>query len=404
MSKGDGPREGEDAPKPRPRLPVAIILLGFTSFFTDVGGEMIFTLLPDFLTNVLKADAAFLGLVEGTADTVASLLKLASGSLADKLKRRKPLVLFGYGLTSAVRPLMAIATLPWHVLTVRIGDRVGKGIRSAPRDALIADAAGDTPGRAFGFHRAMDHAGAIVGPLLGLALIKLGLEVHSIFLVAIVPGALATLLLVFVREHRKRAAQPAPVATSGEEKERAPRAKVALPASLKHYLVILLVFSLGNSSDAFVLLRANELGMSPQIVWVVLHVAKFASSYLAGDLSDRVRRTNLVLIGWVVYAASYAGFGFAAASWQMWPIILVYGCYFGLTEPAEKALVKDLAPADARGRAFGYYNFVIGIAAFPASLLTGALWKVGPAIALAVSGGLAALAALMLVAWRRRHA
>jgi MFS family permease len=401
----DSVHEPSDVPpKARPRLPLTIVLLGLTSFFTDVGGEMIFALLPAFLTDVLHAQPAYLGLVEGAADTVASMLKLGSGYLADHLKRKKPLVIIGYALTSAARPLMAIAAAPWQVLVVRVSDRVGKGIRSSPRDALIADAAGDTPGRAFGFHRAMDHAGAIVGPVLGFLLAEIcGLEIRTVFWVAIVPGAIATLLLFFVREgafrppvapdqgaFRTAAAGPAPA--------REPPAR--LPASLKQYLAILLVFSLGNSSDAFVLLRAKDHDMSPLAVWAVLHVAKFVSSYVAGDLSDRVPRTNLVLIGWVVYAASYAGFGLAAAPWQMWALVVVYGFYYGLTEPAEKALVRDLAPQAARGRAFGLYNLVIGITALPAGILTGELWRVSAALALGVSAGLAALSALLLVVWR----
>ena len=191
----------------RSRLPLAVVLLGFTSLFTDIGTEMIFPLLPVFLTETLKAGPAYLGLVEGAADTVASLLKLASGVIADKVPKRKPLVLLGYGIASAARPFVALATAPWHVLAVRLTDRVGKGIRSSPRDAIIADAAGDKAGRAFGFHQAMDNVGAVVGPLLATALIGLSLSLRTVFWIAVIPGAIATLLVAVVKEPAREKAR-----------------------------------------------------------------------------------------------------------------------------------------------------------------------------------------------------
>ncbi len=380
------------------------MLLGFTSLATDIGTEMIFPLLPLFLVGTLGAGAEFLGLVEGLADTVSSLLKLVAGSLSDRLGKRKPLVVFGYALASAARPLVAIATAPWHVLAVRVTDRIGKGLRSAPRDALIADAAEKGgAGRAFGFHQAMDHTGAVVGPLLATALLALGVSVRNVFWLAVVPGVIATLLVLLVKE---RASTPSatPTATTTAT---ATTTKAPLPAQLKSYLAIVLVFSLGNSSDAFLLLRARELGVTTTLIpvlWTVLNLTKVVSAWLGGDLSDRVPRSRLILIGWAVYAATYLVLGVATESWHAWAIFIVYGAYYGLTEPAEKALVRDIAPAEMRGRAFGYYNLVVGVTALPAGLLTGFLWKTyGHQVALGCGAAIAAVSGVLLLVWNARQ-
>lgn len=382
---------------PRPRLPPAVIALGFTSFFTDVGSEMIFPLLPVFLAS-LGAAPAFLGLVEGLADATASLLKLVSGYVADRAPRKKPLVLWGYGVASVVRPLMALAVAPWQVLAIRVTDRVGKGIRSAPRDVLIAGSAtpGET-GRAFGFHRAMDHAGAVVGPLVATALLGLGLSMRQVFWIALVPGLLSVAAVLTVRE-------PAGEARAAREVVQ-PMRGGRLGGSLRAYLAILALFSLGNSSDAFLLLRARELGVpvaSLPLLWTTFHVAKLVSSYLGGDWSDRLPRAKLIVSGWLVYAFTYLAFAAATQAWQAWALFVVYGVYYGLTEPAEKALVKDLAPSHVRGRAYGFYNFIIGVSAVPAGLLTGWLWQSwSPAVALATGAGLAAAASVALIVWAR---
>jgi len=372
--------------RPRPRLPAAIIALGFTSLFTDIGTEMIFPLLPAFVAS-LGAAPAFLGLVEGLADATSSLLKLASGYVAEG-RSKKRLVLFGYGLASLARPLVALATAPWHVLAVRLTDRVGKGIRTAPRDALIADAVPeDQVGRAFGFHSAMDHAGAVLGPLIATGLLALGWQVRSVFWFALVPGALAMLALLTVREPK-----PLALAENTARDEKAP----ALPKPLRRYFAILALFSLGNSSDAFLLLRAKELGVSVvslPLLWAVFNGTKVLSARYGGAWSDSIQRTKLIVSGWAVYAVTYLAFGVARQAWQMWALFCVYGLYYGLTEPAEKALVRDLAPAQARGRAYGFYNFIVGVSAIPAGLLTGWLWQTwGPQVAL-VSGAVIALAA-----------
>jgi MFS family permease len=388
--------------RPRLRLPAAVILLGFTSLFTDVGTEMIFPLLPVFLTEVLKAGPAYIGLVEGAADTVSSLLKLASGVVADRVPRRKPLVLFGYGLASAVRPFVALATQPWHVLAVRVTDRVGKGIRGSPRDALIADAAGDRAGRAFGYQSAMDNLGAVVGPLIATALVAMHVSLRGVFWIAVIPGVIATALVVAVREPAR---PPAPPHTTVE----GVRAAGVLTPTLTSYLGILALFSLGNSSDGFLLLRAHSLGLSTAeipVLWSVLNASKVVWAWLGGDLADRVPRARLIAIGWVVYALVYAGLGEATAEWQVWALFILYGVFYGLTEPVEKALLKDLVRQDQRGRAYGAYNFVVGITALPAGLMTGLLWRTwGPARALEVASVLAGTAGMAILAWdawRRR--
>jgi MFS family permease len=379
----------------RRRLPVAVVLLGFTSLFTDLGTEMIFPLLPVFLTEVLKAGPAYIGLVEGAADTVSSLLKLASGVVADRVPRRKPLVLLGYALSSAARPFVALATQPWHVLAVRVTDRVGKGIRGSPRDAMVADAAGDRAGHAFGYQAAMDNLGAVVGPLLATALVAGHMPLRDVFAIAVIPGVIATALVVAVRE---RARAPSPERAGGE-----PAARVLTP-TLTSYLVILALFSLGNSSDGFLLLRARSVGLSTAeipILWAALNASKVVWAWLGGGLADRIPRARLIALGWFVYAAVYLGLGRATAPWQVWLLFVVYGVFYGLTEPVEKALLKDLVRPDQRGRAYGAYNFVVGITALPAGLMTGLLWRTwGPGPALELSATLAGVAGVAILGWQ----
>jgi len=412
-TQGDGARRlvtsGRQMPRSErhPGLPRAVVLLGFTSLFTDIGTEMIFPLLPVFLTEVLRAGPAYLGLVEGAADTVSSLLKLVSGFLADRTTKRKPLVLFGYGLASIARPFVALATRPWHVLAVRVTDRVGKGIRSSPRDALIADAAGTRAGRAFGFHQAMDNAGAVVGPLLATALVAASLSIRSVFWIAVIPGAIATILVALVREpSRSETTTPAvPVPAA-----RSPRSttRPVFHRTLVVYLAVLAIFSLANSSDAFLLLRARSLGLTTAeipILWAVLNLSKVVWAYLGGNLADRLPQARLIAAGWFVYALVYAGLGLSTATWHVWSLFVVYGVFYGLTEPVEKALVKDLVPSDQRGKAYGAYNFVIGITALPAGLLTGLLWRaLGPTVTLAIGACLAGVAAVLLLGWDRWRA
>jgi MFS family permease len=365
--------------------------LGIVSFLTDFSTEMIYPLLPLFLTRTLGASVGFVGVLEGAAETTASVLKLFSGWLADRLGVRKPLVGIGYGLSSLAKPLVAIAGAPWHVLAIRLADRAGKGIRTAPRDALIADAVpADQRGRAFGLQRTLDHAGATLGPLAGAALLAaLDGRFRTVFALAAIPALLSVAVIVFfVREI------PPP-----ETARAAPPTLTLRPfdARFRRYLAILFLFTLGNSSDAFLLLRAHQLGMEAAMVpvaWVLLHVVKMVTSLPAGHLSDRLGRRALILGGWLVYAAVYAGLAVAATPLHAWALFLIYGLYFGLTEGVEKAFVADLVPAELRGTAYGVFNFAIGIGAFPASAIMGALWSwLGPAIAFGWGATLALVAA-----------
>lgn len=382
---------------PPARLGRNVVALAAVSFLTDVASEMTYPLLPVFLSTVLGASAMAVGAIEGAAESTAALLKLGSGWLSDRIPRRKPLVLLGYGLASLVRPLIGLAQSASQVLAIRVTDRVGKGIRGAPRDALIADSVDPViRGRAFGFHRAADHTGAMVGPLLAFALLRwTEMDLRQLFLLTIVPGALAVAALVFgVRE--------VPRATASASKGFDPHAR--LGGRFWAFLVVLFLFTLGNSTDAFLLLRAADLGVAPALVpilWAMLHVVKALSSTPGGALSDRLGRKPLLIAGWLIYAAVYFLLGRAGAEWQVWALFAVYGIYFGLTEGVEKALVADLAPADRRGAAFGWYNLALGLGALPASLIFGAIWDrwgapmaftFGAAMALAAAMGIAVVA------------
>ena len=375
-------------------LPRTVIALGAVSLLTDLSSEMIYPLLPVFLSTVLGAGPLAIGAIEGAAESVAALLKLASGWWSDRLPRRKPLVLVGYGLASIVRPLIGLAQNVGHVLAIRLIDRTGKGIRGAPRDALIADAVDASQrGRAYGFHRAADHAGAVAGPLVAFALLTWGgVALRTVFLLAAIPAAAAMLVLIFGVREKKREVEKAGARPNLD--------RSGLDRRFWGYLGVLLLFTLGNSTDALLILRANELGVSAAIVpvlWAVLHVVKSVSSTPGGILSDRLGRRPLIIGGWLIYAAVYLGFAFASATWHAWLLFIVYGLYFGMTEGVEKALVADLVPARVRGAAFGWYNLTIGLAALPASLLFGGLWQAyGAAVAFLTGAGLALLAAVGL--------
>lgn len=356
---------------PRLKLGRNVLALAAVSFLTDVSSDMTYPLLPVFLATVLGASATAVGAIEGAAESVAAFLKLASGWLSDRTPRRKPLVLAGYTIASVIRPLIGLAQSASQVLAIRVTDRLGKGIRGAPRDALIADSVDPAiRGRAFGFHRAADHAGAVVGPLLAFVLLSwMGLDLRTVFLLTAIPGALAVLMLIFgVRE----------VPRSVPAKDgKSLNLRVPLGRRFWAYLGVLFLFTLGNSTDAFLLLRAGQLGIAPALVpilWAMLHVVKALSSTPGGILSDRLGRKPLIVAGWFLYAVVYFAFGRASEEWQAWALFAVYGVYFGLTEGVEKALVADLVAPERRGAAFGWYNLAIGVGALPASLLFGVLW------------------------------
>jgi len=357
------------------------------SFLTDVSSDMTYPLLPVFLTSVLKVSATSVGAIEGAAETTAALLKLISGWWSDRVARRKPLVVIGYTIASAIRPLIGLSKSFGQVLGIRVADRVGKGIRTSPRDALIADSVDPAiRGRAFGFHRAADNAGAMLGPLLAFALLRWGgLQLKTVFLLTAIPGALAVLTLIFgVRD--------IPRASSAKETKKLDL-ETPLGKRFWAYLGILFLFTLGNSTDALLILRAGQLGVSTALIpilWAMLSLVKAAASTPGGILSDRLGRKPLIVAGWFVYAAVYFTFGRASTMWHAWTLFAIYGFYFGLTEGVEKALVADLVAPERRGAAFGWYNLAIGLAALPASLLFGALWdRLGAPTAFAFGAALA---------------
>jgi MFS family permease len=371
-----------------------VLALAAVSFLTDASSEIIAPLLPLFLVGTLGASVQMVGVIEGAAEAVAALLKVASGWWSDRVSRRKPLIVLGYGLASLVRPMVAIAQTGAHVLAIRLTDRVGKGLRGAPRDALLAASVPvEQRGRAFGFHRAADHAGAVVGPLIALACLQwLAMPMRHVFWVAAVPGALAVLVaLVAVKEER-----PADLAAPIRGRE----ARVALPTRFWAGIAPVMLFTLGNSTDAFLLLRASQLGVPTALiplVWVALHVVKSASSTPGGALSDRIGRRPLIVAGWLLYAAVYAGFALAEAQWHAWALFAAYGAVFGLTEGSEKALVADLVAPAQRGTAFGWYHGLVGAAALPASVLFGYVWdRYSAGTAFAMGAGLAVGAAIWM--------
>ena len=377
-------------------LPRTVLVLGLVSFFTDLSSEMIYPLLPLFLAGVLGAGAAVLGVVEGAAEATASLLKVVSGFWADRIGRRKPLVVAGYGLSGLVRPLVALATAWPFVLAVRLLDRVGKGIRTAPRDALIAAAVPvQHRGAAYGFHRAMDHGGAVVGPLAAAVLMNwAGFSLRAVFATAIVPALVVMALLVWGLH------EPAPTGPSARPSPALTAAGVWNP-DLRRLLAAVLVFTLGNASDAFILLRLSEVGVSAAGIaglWSLHHLVKMGATYAGGRLSDRWGRRRLVIAGWLLYAAVYAAMAMVTGAVALIALFIVYAAYYGLTEPCERAWVADLAPAAGRGTAFGLYHAAVGLGALPASLLFGWLWHAhGAAAAFATGAALAAAAAVLLV-------
>lgn len=378
------------------RLPLTVVVLGVVSFFTDLSSEMIYPLLPVFLTAVLGAGPEALGLVEGVAEATAALFKVVSGVWSDRVRKRKPLVVVGYGLAGLVRPLVGLATTWSAVLAIRFTDRVGKGLRNSPRDALIADV---TPpqrrGEAFGFQRALDHAGAVTGPLIAAALLSAaGLAMRTVFLLAFVPAVLV--MIVLVAGVREVPSDGRPV----EDGDRA-RGRESLGRPFHVFLVALVLFALGNSTDAFILLRLTDAGVpaaAVAVLWSVFHVVKMITTYAGGRLSDRWGRRAMVTAGWAFYAAVYLAFGMVDSRPLLIATFLAYGVYFGLTEPVERAWVVDLAPRDRRATAFGLYHAAIGVAALPASLLFGLLWQhLGARTAFFTGAGLACAATLVLL-------
>lgn len=391
-------------PKIPKNLPRDVWILGFVSLLTDISSEMIHSVLPLFLVLTLGANSITVGAIEGIAEATASVVKIFSGALSDCWGQRKGLAIAGYGLSTVVKPLFAIASSPAWVLFARFADRVGKGIRVAPRDALVADVTTpDQRGAAYGLRQSLDTIGAFLGPLIAFALLSLSTQnFRLVFLVALFPGFLAVALLAVGIQEPK-----APIQTS-----RHPLQWSALKRFSRQYwglVGIALLFNLGNSSDAFLLLKAQQTGIeSAQIplTLVVMNIAYSLSAYPIGLLSDRVSRMGLLAGGLSLYALVYLGFGFAQSPGQIWVLFAFYGLCLGMSQGVLLAIVADNTPSDLRGTAFGLINLVTGVALLPASLLAGFLWKtVSPQATFLVGSGFAisALALLLQMQLRSRE-
>jgi MFS family permease len=388
----------ETAPKAQPnQLPSNVKLLGAASLLNDIASEMIYPLMPQFLIGVLGGNRLHLGIIEGFAESVSSLLKLGSGALSDRTGERKKLVVVGYALAAIARPILGVVTAPWQLFAARMTDRVGKGLRTAPRDALIADSTPATMrGRAFGFHRAMDHLGAALGPVLAtLFLLTWPGELRTLFLLTLLPGLGVVGLLMYGLREPPNLPDPAAATSS-------PPRFTARPVqrSFRLYLLALVIFTLGNSSDAFLLVRATELGVSTAylpLLWSAFHVVKSCGNLLAGRIADKIGSRPLIFFGWGIYALIYLAFAWIHAAWQVWTVFLLYGLFYAMTEPAEKKLVVELVGAEQKGLAFGWYNFAIGIAALPSSILFGWLYEqAGAVVAFGYGAALALIAIVVL--------
>jgi len=398
MSAADTP------PQPaRPRLHPVVKAAGWVSFLTDLGSEMIYPLLPEFITVKLGASTATFGVIEGFAEGTPAVVRYFSGTWADVVRDRKWLVLAGYSLSSAAKPFIALAQITPVVFILRVLDKIGKGIRTAPRDAIVADYSEGMQGRAFGYQRAMDHAGAVGGGLACYVLLRwLGLDITWVIGLSVIPGLLTILVIaLFVHDRPGREVKPAGKASPGDDP-----GPIPLGRTYRSYLVAATLFALANSSDAFLLLRAKEMGMEVilmPLAWAVLHVVKTLTSLAGGILSDRVGRRPVLLFGWLLYAAVYGSFAEFTGVSAAWALFAVYGVFFGATEGVAKAFVADFIPRGARGRAFGLLGMVEGLMLIPTSIFTGWLWNCTGSghIPLLVNAAFAVAAAAWLILFVR---
>src|SRR5256714_9867838 len=376
------------------RLRPQVILLGLVSLLNDSASEMIYRLLPVFLTTTLGATPLIVGLIEGSADALASILKLVAGTMSDRLPRRKPLIVTGYALAALSRGWIAVAGRWPSVLAARLLDRTGKGIRSAPRDAMIADVTPEeSRGKAFGFHRALDHTGAVVGPLLALLFLNaLHVPLKTVFLIAVIPGAIAVVLLVFfLREERREGRRDAALPAGGTP---------ALPFWVA--LSAISLFALANSSDVYLLLQAPAAGVTTALLpalWAAHHVIKALFSPSAGSRSDTAGRRKLLVAGWLAYAVIYFIFPFAHSATFFFALFVVYAIPFTLSEGAERAWISDLVPAEIRGKSFGIYYLASGLFVLAGTALFGELYEhVSPRAAFHTGAALAVAAAIAVIA------
>ena len=386
----------------RQRLRPQVILLGLVSLLNDSASEMIYPLLPVFLTSTLGATPLIVGMIEGTADALSSILKLAAGWLSDHLPKRKPLIVGGYALATISRAWISVAGRWPSVLSARLLDRTGKGIRSAPRDAMIADVTPlESRGKAFGFHRALDHTGAVVGPLLAILFLNaMHLPMRTVFMIAVIPGAIGVALLIIALREVPRvgpAPSPAGAAEGGD---------ATLSPPFYYALACIALFSLANSSDVYLLLQAHAAGVATgmlPVLWAAHHVIKSLFSTQAGARSDTMDRRNQLALGWAIYALIYLAFPFARSMWLFVVLFVVYAIPFTLTEGAERAWIGDLVPAELRGRSFGLYYLATGLFVLAGTAIFGVLYQsVSPRAAFFTGAGIALAAALAVIAGKGR--
>ena len=382
-----------------------VFFMGLTSLLTDVSSELIFTLVPLFLSDVLGATSTLIGLAGGISDSADSLFRIVSGWFSDKIGKRKLLAVMGYSISTAVKPLMLLANSWGAVVGIRFGDRVGKGVRTSSRDALIADSVeAKERGRGFGLHRAMDTAGALIGLIIAAIIVymipgdKFHLEknaFHWMIIIGIIPAVLAVVVLTTLVHERKKMAATVKAGIT--------KPAVITPFSKQFilYLIIMALFTLGNSSDFFLILDAQH--VKTPLLQVVLMLVLFNLTYALismpmGVLSDKIGRKRVITIGWLIYGLVYLGFALSSSIWQIWVLFAVYGIYYGICEGAAKAFVADMVPVERRGTAYGLYNGVVGLMALPASLIAGVLWgNIAPAAAFYFGAGLALLAMVGLM-------
>jgi MFS family permease len=387
-------------PDPQPSAARNIYSFGLTSFFNDTATEMAYWVLPAFLVS-LGAGPAQLGVIEGIAESIASFAKLFSGYLSDRLERRKPLVVAGYFVANAVKPLLAVAAAWWHILLIRFADRLAKGVRGAPRDVMVAESVGkERLGSAYGLIQSLDSAGAIAGPLIALALLA-RFGIRHVFLAAAVPGAMSVLVAIFgIQETKRRTSQNREPATA-KKKEPLASAATALPTAFFFVLAAVTLFSLGNSSDMFLVMRAQNVGIPVSLaplLGLVFNVTYTLGSWPAGWFSDHFSRRWIASVGYLIFAGVYFMFGRAPSVMAIWVTMAVYGVYYALTQPVLKALVVETVAQEVRGRALGVYYFVTSVGTLAASLVTGQLWKhYGASIPFYASAAMAIISAVMLV-------
>lgn len=383
------------------KLDKNVYTLGLVSLFTDISSQMIYPLLPVFLFSVLGVGTVFIGLLEGIAESIASILKVFSGWYSDKLKKRKPIILLGYSLSTIGKPFLYLATAGWHVLAVRFVDRVGKGIRTSPRDALVANSSSpEERGRAFGIQRAMDRMGAFLGPLVAFAILPLlNNNLRLLFLLALFPALIAVFIIIFFLKEKPHVSDSS---------------KTAKPFSLRHlgkdfkmFVFVVAVFTLGNSSDAFLILRAKDLGIKTlfiPILWLMYNFVCSLSSIPLGHLSDKIGRRKTTLLGFCVYGVVYLGFAFSNSVSHIWVFMGLYGIYYGLSEGVLRAYVADLVEDQSvLATAYGVYHTVVGLCMFPASLIMGVLWQAfSPTVAFIFGAILALISAVGLSVFVRK--